>query len=104
MILPLLLSLLAACDTTQAFVLTNPRLNICAQQPVTATQLRAHWMDYLKFNGATPDFDVIEKTKQYTNEPGYRAFNLKEIPTHYYSKDYNFNLKSNRSTDSNKSN
>lgn len=58
----------------------------------SSTDLNAsnHWMDYLKFNGATPDFDVIEKTKMYTNEPGYRSFTLREIPTEYYSDEYIF--------------
>jgi len=46
-----------------------------------------HWLDYLKFNGSTPSFDVVEKTKQYTSEPGYRSFSLKDIPTEYYSLD-----------------
>lgn len=49
-----------------------------------------HWLDYLKFNGSTPSFDVVEKTKQYTSEPGYRSFSLKDIPTEYYSTDYIF--------------
>jgi len=51
---------------------------------------QTHWMDVLKFDGTTPAFDVIEKTKQYTSESGYRAFNLKTIPSSYYSKDYIF--------------
>lgn len=33
---------------------------------------------------------MIEKTKEYTNQPGYRSFNLKEIPSNYYSDDYLF--------------
>lgn len=55
-----------------------------------ATSSNDHWLDYLKFEGSTPNFDVIEKTKQYTSEPGYRAFKLADIPTDYYSKDYIF--------------
>lgn len=35
------------------------------------------WLGMLKlFDGPTLDFDVIEKTKQYTSEPGYRSFQL----------------------------
>jgi len=50
----------------------------------------SHWLDVLKFGGSTPSFDVIEKTKQYTSEPGYRAFNLATIPTDYFSDEYVF--------------
>eukprot|EP00562_Extubocellulus_spinifer_P015436 CAMPEP_0178569238 /NCGR_PEP_ID=MMETSP0697-20121206/16377_1 /TAXON_ID=265572 /ORGANISM="Extubocellulus spinifer, Strain CCMP396" /LENGTH=275 /DNA_ID=CAMNT_0020203475 /DNA_START=160 /DNA_END=987 /DNA_ORIENTATION=+ len=49
-----------------------------------------HWLDVLKFDGTTPTFDVIDKTIRYTSEPGYRSFNLKDIPTDYYSEDYVF--------------
>ncbi|KAJ1428360.1 hypothetical protein B484DRAFT_449922 [Ochromonadaceae sp. CCMP2298] len=49
----------------------------------------SHWMDVLN-DGTTPSFDVIQKTKEYTSTAGYRAFNLKEIPTHYYSDEYIF--------------
>lgn len=49
-----------------------------------------HWLDYLKFNGQTPSFDVIAKTKEYTSEPGYKAFRLKDIPTDYYDTNYIF--------------
>ena len=57
---------------------------------ILAAAKSGHWMDVLKFNGSTPSFDVIEKTKKYTSEPGYRAFKLASIPTDYYSKDYIF--------------
>lgn len=50
----------------------------------------SHWLDVLKFGGSTPSFDVIEKTKQYTSEPGYRAFNLASMPTEYFSDEYVF--------------
>jgi hypothetical protein len=50
----------------------------------------AKYMDYLKFGGTTPSFDVIQKTKEYTATAGYRAFNLKQVPPDYYSKDYVF--------------
>lgn len=48
------------------------------------------WLDLLKWDGAEPDFDVLELAKQYTSEPGYRSFTLKDIPAEYYSKDYIF--------------
>jgi hypothetical protein len=47
------------------------------------------WMDYLKFDGK-PTFDVLQKTIEYTSEPGYRSFSLKDIPTDYYSDEYIF--------------
>jgi len=50
----------------------------------------SQWMDYLKFGGSTPTFDVIAKTKEYTSDPGYRAFRLRDIPTDFYSEDYIF--------------
>lgn len=49
-----------------------------------------HWMDVLKFGGQQPTFDVLERAIQYTSEPGYKSFNLKEIPSDYYSDDYIF--------------
>jgi len=50
----------------------------------------SHWLDTLKFDGTTPNFDVIQKTIEYTSEPGYRSFSLKDIPTDYYSEEYVF--------------
>lgn len=44
-------------------------------------------MDYLKFDGQEPTFDVVERTKQYVQEPGYRAFRLKDVPSEYYDTD-----------------
>ena len=44
-------------------------------------------MDYLKFGGRTPDFDVIERTQQYTSEPGYKRFVLRDIPADWYDQD-----------------
>jgi hypothetical protein len=44
-------------------------------------------MDYLKFDGTTPNFDVLEKTQQYVQEEGYRTFNLKLIPKEYYDEE-----------------
>jgi hypothetical protein len=52
--------------------------------------VESHWMDVLKFDGTTPSFDVIEKTKEYTSTAGYRAFKLSDIPTDYYADDYIF--------------
>jgi len=49
-----------------------------------------HWQDFLKFDGQTPSFDVIEKTKQYVSEPGYVKFRLKDIPNEYYDDRYVF--------------
>jgi hypothetical protein len=48
------------------------------------------WLDFLKFQGKVPSFDVVEKTKEYTSTPGYRSFRLKDIPTEYYDKNYVF--------------
>jgi len=79
------LAVLGLCD---AFVANRPAT------PIKITTLQStsdsHWLDILKFDGTTPTFDVIEKTKQYTSEPGYRSFNLASIPTEYYSTDYIF--------------
>lgn len=50
----------------------------------------ANWMDYLKFGGSKPTFDVIAKTQEYTSDPGYKAFRLKDIPADFYSEDYVF--------------
>ena len=61
-----------------------------ASTTIFAVTSDSHWLDVLKFDGSTPSFDVIEKTKQYTSEPGYRAFNLATIPTDYYSEKYIF--------------
>lgn len=47
-------------------------------------------MDYLKFGGSTPTFDVIAKTEEYTSLPGYRAFRLRDIPVEYYDDQYVF--------------
>jgi hypothetical protein len=49
-----------------------------------------NWHDYLKFDGATPTFDILEKTKEYTSTAGYKSFRLADIPTEYYADDYVF--------------
>ena len=56
----------------------------------SARPIMAGWMDYLKFGGSTPSFDVLAKTREYTSTPGYRAFRLRDIPTDYYADDYVF--------------
>jgi hypothetical protein len=33
--------------------------------PRSPPVLAAHWMDYLKFGGSTPPFDVLERTKEF---------------------------------------
>ena len=72
---------------TSAFIL--PSRSVASSLHIhSATS--SHWLDVLKFDGTKPSFDVIEKTKQYTSEPGYKSFNLKDIPTDYYSDDYIF--------------
>jgi len=48
------------------------------------------WYDYLKFDGAKPTFDVLEKTKEYTSTAAYRSFVLKDIPAEYFADDYIF--------------
>eukprot|EP00978_Attheya_sp_CCMP212_P027057 scaffold90177_cov55-Attheya_sp.AAC.1 len=48
------------------------------------------WLDFLKFQGKVPSFDVVEKTKEYTSTPGYISFRLKDIPTDYYDENYVF--------------
>ena len=53
----------------------------------SARPIMAGWMDYLKFGGSTPSFDVLAKTREYTSTPGYRAFRLRDMPTDYYADD-----------------
>mmetsp|Transcript_5838 Transcript_5838/g.15009 ORF Transcript_5838/g.15009 Transcript_5838/m.15009 type:complete len:289 (+) Transcript_5838:81-947(+) len=56
----------------------------------TGAVASGEWLDYLKFDGSTPDFDVVAKTIEYTSTPGYRAFQLREIPSEYYAEEYVF--------------
>merc|ERR1719221_927858 len=49
-----------------------------------------NFLDYLKFGGTQPKFDVIQKTIEYTSEPGYKSFSLEKIPKDYYSEEYIF--------------
>mmetsp|Transcript_3871 Transcript_3871/g.8136 ORF Transcript_3871/g.8136 Transcript_3871/m.8136 type:complete len:268 (-) Transcript_3871:95-898(-) len=66
-----------------------PRTNSAARSPQLAAE-PTQWLDVLKWDGAQPDFDVLELAKKYTAEPGYKSFVLRNIPTDYYSKDYIF--------------
>lgn len=50
----------------------------------------ANWLDYLKFGGSKPTFDVIAKTQEYTSDPGYKAFRFKDVPAEFFSEDYVF--------------
>ena len=45
-----------------------------------------HWMDHLKFGGATPSFDVIEKTKEYNAASQANG----GLATDYHASDYIF--------------
>lgn len=84
--------------TTSSSLHTSSGSRIAARAPssslrmitITATNTKkedSHWQDFLKFGGQEPTFDVIEKTKQYVQEPGYRSFRLKDIPSDYYDHD-----------------
>jgi len=46
-----------------------------------------HWMDHLKFGGATPSFDVIEQTKKYIEAT---AQSQEQGAIDYHAKDYVF--------------
>lgn len=52
--------------------------------PRMSTCTMAHWMEYLKFGGATPDFDVLAKTKEYA------ASATQDAAAEYYASDYVF--------------
>ncbi|VEU33828.1 unnamed protein product [Pseudo-nitzschia multistriata] len=49
-----------------------------------------NWLDYLKWGGQEPGFDVLERAKEFTSEPAFLAFRLRDIPEDYYSEDYVF--------------
>ena len=88
--------LLLALEAASAFCPTksgssSPSMRLLAETTTTTTTVEpSGWLDVLKWDGAQPDFDVLEKAKQLTSEPGYRSFSLKDIPAEYYSKDYIF--------------
>lgn len=56
----------------------------------SSSEEHENWMDVLKFDGQKPTFDVLKKAMQYTSEPGYKSFTLRDIPTDYYADDYVF--------------
>lgn len=83
--------LLATLSCTNGFTLNHPSTPRSSSKSTRLyNQEDSHWMDVLKFDGTTPSFDVIEKTKEYTSTAGYRSFQLSKIPTDYYSPDYVF--------------
>ena len=49
-------------------------------------RMTAHWMDHLKFGGTTPDFDVVEKTKEYVAATEEN----RGVATDYHADDYVF--------------
>lgn len=75
---------------------TTKTTTIKTRKTTTTTSLAAvgddesGFLDYLKWDGQEPSFDVLELAKKYTSEPGYRAFRLRDIPADYYSDDYVF--------------
>ena len=78
-----LLGLLAA--SVDAFTLGPPSSAVSRQN----TELHS-FLDYLKWGGSEPEFDVLEKTKQYVQEEGFVSFNLSKIPSDYYDERYIF--------------
>lgn len=87
----LVLSCLVA--STDAFSAPVSVTTASMNSKATSTSLRgqeSHWMDFLKFGDSAPSYDVLEKTRQYTSEPGYKSFNLKSIPAEYYDDRYVF--------------
>ena len=78
-------SVLLIGSTTSAFSL----ISSIPSRP-TNTKLNASFLDFLKWGGSEPDFDVLEKTKQYVQEEGYISFNLKKIPADFYDERYVF--------------
>ena len=49
-------------------------------------RMTAHWMDPLKFDGTTPAFDVVEKTKEYVAATEEN----RGVATDYHADDYVF--------------
>jgi hypothetical protein len=91
-----LLAALLTPNLTLAFIapakniekITLHKLRVATESSPTLSS--ESWLDVLKFDGQQPNFDVLEKAIQYTSEPGYKSFTLKDIPTEYYSQDYVF--------------
>jgi len=69
---------------------TSTDITKISRTKLSATSSDSHWLDVLKNDGIPPSFDVLERCKAYTSEPGYKSFNFKEIPTEYYAQDYVF--------------
>ncbi|KAL9187240.1 hypothetical protein ACHAXT_001343 [Thalassiosira profunda] len=69
-----------------------PPSGASAPRPITRLQSTADedFLDFLKWEGTVPTFDVLEKTQRYVQEEGYASFNLKKIPTEYYDDRYIF--------------
>ena len=63
---------------------SSPKKGTCLKSTAEPNTEQSHWLDYLKFDGQTPSFDIIEKTKEYTSTEGYKTFSLKDIPSDYY--------------------
>lgn len=84
-----LLLMLLALDVV-AFISTTNNAAARADLRVRAESSQSNWLDVLKWEGQKPDFDVLERVKQYTSEPGYKSFVLRDIPSDYYADDYVF--------------
>jgi hypothetical protein len=62
-------------------------LPICAEAFSAASPVGNQVFEYLKFGGQTPDFDVLEKTKQYVDS--FTKEGATEAPgPEWYNKDY----------------
>jgi len=68
------LALMSLLRHAHAFVINKPsRIPLnhrksqlrLASRRARPSMMSSHWMDFLKFGGSTPTFDVIERTKQY---------------------------------------
>jgi len=86
-----IISLLAVAATGPTDFCFSMILQSAPNRPTSKLSASSsHWMDVLKFDGTKPNFDVIQKTIEYTSEPGYISFSLKDIPSDYYADDYVF--------------
>ena len=72
---PLLL-LLSMITSSHSFVIIPPQPRVTSSLHSTS-----HFLDHLKFDGATPSFDVLEKTKEYIALRG-------KAPETIYDSDY----------------
>lgn len=86
----LLLALeVSAFSPNSAAKISSMKLASTTESSLTSTE-PGGFLDVLKWDGAQPDFDVLERFKQYASEPGYISFRLRDIPDDYYSSDYVF--------------